>query len=132
MDRDGTLIRDAHYLKDPQTLEIIKVAGPALKKPKMQAFCFSCIPTSRGLPEVIMTGQDVYACNAKMHKILAGRMIFLPKFALLLNLQKKWKAIANHPLNLNKEMIKKYDLEPSSCWVIGDKWIDPKPHLMLE
>ena len=30
LDRDGTLIRDAHYLKDPDKLEIIKNAGPAL------------------------------------------------------------------------------------------------------
>jgi len=26
-------------------------------------------------------------------------------------------------------MIKKYDLEPSQCWVIGDKWIDPETAL---
>ena len=23
-------------------------------------------------------------------------------------------------------MIEKYDLEPSQCWVVGDKWIDPQ------
>ena len=26
-------------------------------------------------------------------------------------------------------MIKKFDLAPSSCWVIGDKWIDPQTAL---
>ena len=23
-------------------------------------------------------------------------------------------------------MIEKYELEPSQCWVVGDKWIDPQ------
>jgi len=32
LDRDGTLIKDAHYLKDPDLLEIIENAGPSLIK----------------------------------------------------------------------------------------------------
>ena len=38
LDRDGTLILDTHYLKDPQELEIIEVAGPALQKARNAGF----------------------------------------------------------------------------------------------
>ena len=32
LDRDGTLIRDAHYLKDPEKVEIIEEIGESLLK----------------------------------------------------------------------------------------------------
>ena len=34
LDRDGTLIRDAHYLKDPEKVEIIEEIGESLLKVK--------------------------------------------------------------------------------------------------
>ena len=34
------LVRDAHYLKDPDKLEIIKNAGPALVRAKEEGFSF--------------------------------------------------------------------------------------------
>ena len=38
LDRDGTLIEDAHYLKDPEELKIIPSAGPSLHKAKNAGF----------------------------------------------------------------------------------------------
>ena len=66
MDRDGTLIRDAHYLKDPQKLEIIPSAGPALKKAKDAGFLLFLHTNQSGIARGYYDWSDVYACNAKI------------------------------------------------------------------
>ena len=66
LDRDGTLIRDAHYLKDPEKLEIIKTAGPALQKVKEAGLLLFMHTNQSGIGRGYYEWTDVHACNAQM------------------------------------------------------------------
>ena len=72
LDRDGTLILDAHNLKDPKELEIILLPVLLCKKPKTQVFAF--LHTNQSGIRGYYDWSDVYACNARCTGNLAGQM----------------------------------------------------------
>ena len=67
LDRDGTLIRDAHYLKDPDKVEIIETAGPALAKAKEAGYLLFMHTNQSGIARGYYDWSDVHACNLRMH-----------------------------------------------------------------
>ena len=68
LDRDGTLIKDAHYLKNPKELEIIPSADPALQKAKDAGFLLFMHTNQSGIARGYYDWTDVFACNHKMHQ----------------------------------------------------------------
>ena len=68
LDRDGTLIKDAHYLKDPDQLEIIESAGPALSKAKEVGYLLFLHTNQSGIARGYYDLEVVYACNQRMHQ----------------------------------------------------------------
>lgn len=129
LDRDGTLIRDAHYLKDPQELEIIEVAGPALQTARNAGFLLFMHTNQSGISRGYYDWSDVYACNAKMHFDFGWADDFFAEVCIAPESPDEAEGYRKPSSKFEDEMIKKYDLESSQCWVIGDKWIDPKTAL---
>jgi D-glycero-D-manno-heptose 1,7-bisphosphate phosphatase len=129
LDRDGTLIRDAHYLKDPQELEIIEVAGPALQKARNERFLLFMHTNQSGIARGYYDWPDVYACNAKMHRDFGWADDFFAEVCIAPESPDETEGYRKPSSKFEEEMIKKYDLDPSQCWVIGDKWIDPETAL---
>ena len=129
LDRDGTLIRDEHYLKDPQELEIIPPAGPALQKAKDAGFLLFLHTNQSGIARGYYDWSDVYACNAKMHRDFGWANDFFAEVCIAPESPDETEGYRKPSSKFEKKMIKKYDLEPSQCWVIGDKWIDPETAL---
>ena len=129
LDRDGTLIRDAHYLKNPKKLEIIPSAGPALKKAKDAGFLLFLHTNQSGIARGYYDWEDVYACNQRMHKEFGWPADFFAEVCIAPESPKEKIMYRKPAPRFEMEMTEKYGLEPSSCWVVGDKWIDPQTGL---
>ncbi len=129
-DRDGTLIKDVHYLKNPDDIQIIKGVSEVLLKIKKAGFRMFMHTNQSGISRGYYDWEDVYACNRRMLKLYKLNADF-------------WDGICiapespdGHELGYRKpsqkyelEMLQKYNLEPSLCWMIGDKWIDAETGL---
>ena len=126
LDRDGTLIRDAHYLKDPHELVIIEVAGPALEIARDAGFLLFMHTNQSGIARGYYDWPDVYACNEKMYRDFGWVDDFFTEVCIAPESPDETEGYRKPSSKFEEEMIKKYDLEPSQCWVIGDKWIDPE------
>ena len=126
LDRDGTLIRDSHYLKNPQELEIIEVAGPALQLARDAGFLLFMHTNQSGIARGYYDWPDVYACNEKMYRDFGWVDDFFTEVCIAPESPDETEGYRKPSSKFEEEMIKKYDLEPSQCWVIGDKWIDPE------
>ena len=129
LDRDGTLIRDSHYLKDPEKLEIIESAGPALIKAKEEGYLLFLHTNQSGIARGYYDWEDVYACNQRMHKKFGWPADFFAEECIAPESPKEKMMYRKPAPRFELEMTEKYDLDPSSCWVIGDKWIDPQTGL---
>ena len=129
LDRDGTLIRDAHYLKDPQKLEIIPSAGPALQNAKDAGFLLFLHTNQSGIARGYYDWEDVYACNQRMHIEFGLPADFFAEVCIAPESPEEKIMYRKPAPRFEMEMTEKYDLDPSSCWVVGDKWIDPQTGL---
>jgi len=129
VDRDGTLIKDAHYLKDPDLLEIIESAGPALIKAKEEGYLLFLHTNQSGIARGYYVWADVHACNQRMHEKFGWPADFFAEICIAPESPQEKTRYRKPDPRFELEMTEKYGLDPTSCWVIGDKWTDPQSGL---
>ena len=66
LDRDGTLNVERHYLHDPEALEIIPGAGPALRRLIDVGFDLFIVTNQSGIGRGYYTESDMHAVNKKL------------------------------------------------------------------
>ena len=125
LDRDGTIIKDVHYLKDPKDIELIDGVGHALQKIKNYGYLLFLHTNQSGISRGYYDWDDVHLCNKKILELyklpsdLWDGVCIAPE-------SPKGKVLGyRKPSNkFQLEMISKFNLIESECWMVGDKWID--------
>ena len=69
-DRDGTLIREKNYLKDPAGVELLEGAAECLRVLKERGFLIVIVSNQSGVARGMMTEEDVRRVNARMLALL--------------------------------------------------------------
>lgn len=133
LDRDGVLIEDAHYLKNPEDVKIIHGAYEALKR--LKAAGFLCIVTSNqsGIARGYFTEDNIKAVQKRISQDLAEQDLAIDA----------WYNCPHHPKGTVPEYAKEcncrkpapgmilqaakdYDIDVKSSFMIGDKFSDLK------
>jgi D-glycero-D-manno-heptose 1,7-bisphosphate phosphatase len=130
LDRDGTLIKDAHYLKDPAKVEVIEGVGEALARIRKAGFLLFLHTNQSGIARGYYDWDDVRACNLKMLKLLQLPENFFDEICIAPEWPAKEGGYRKPSNRFERETIDKRDLEPSECWMVGDKWIDAETGLL--
>ena len=129
LDRDGTLIHDAHYLKDPEKVEIIEGISESIKLVRQQGFLLFMHTNQSGIARGYFDSSDVNACNKRMYRIFDWPDDFFSEICIAPESPDELGGYRKPSPRFEREMTEKYNLTPSQCWVIGDKWIDPQTAL---
>ncbi len=66
LDRDGTLIREAHYLADPSRLALLPRAGQAVAKLRAAGFAVVVVTNQSGIARGFCTEDDLRAIHEKL------------------------------------------------------------------
>ncbi len=132
LDRDGTLIQDAHYLKNPNELKIIEGAGPALVKAKKAGILLFMHTNQSGIGRGYYEWADVHACNGRMFQEFGWPKDLFEEVCIAPESPEEVGGYRKPSPKFELEMVEKFDLEPSLSWVIGDKWLDPQTGLNSE
>ncbi|HVU24973.1 MAG TPA: HAD-IIIA family hydrolase [Opitutus sp.] len=124
LDRDGTLIVNRHYLRDPALVELLpgaREAAHALLAAGWRLFLFT---NQSGVSRGYYTLDDVAACNARLLELLA---LPPPGFSATCVAPEG----PDDPVVYRKpsprfilEMIAAHDLDPAQCWMVGDSASD--------
>ncbi len=130
LDRDGTLIKDAHYLKDPAKVEVIEGVGEALARTRKAGFLLFLHTNQSGIARGFYDWDDVRTCNLKMLKLLELPENFFDETCIAPEWPAKEGGYRKPSDRFERETIDKRDLEPSECWMVGDKWIDAETGLL--
>ena len=130
LDRDGTLIKDAHYLKDPAKVEIIKGVGEALERIRKAGFLLFMHTNQSGIARGYFDWDDVRACNLKMLELLELPENFFDETCIAPEWPEKEGGYRKPSDRFEREMIEKWNLKSSGCWMVGDKWIDAETGLV--
>ena len=126
LDRDGTLIRDVHYLKDPEKVEIIEGIGESLLKIKDYGYLLFLHTNQSGIARGYYDWSDVHNCNKRMLENFGWPSDFFNEICIAPESPDEIEGYRKPSAKFEIEMTKKYNLEPAECWVVGDKWIDPQ------
>ncbi len=129
LDRDGTLIKDVHYLKDPEQIEIIEGVGCSLDTIKKSGFGIFMHTNQSGITRGYYGWEDVRACNHRMLQMLNLPEDFFDQVCIAPEDRFVPGGLRKPSPKFELEMISRYDLMPRRCWMVGDKWIDAETGL---
>jgi len=124
LDRDGTLIKDTHYLKDPAKVEILDGVGDALVRMRAAGYLIFMHTNQSGIERGYYDWDDVNACNRKMLLLLGLAEDFFVDTCIAPEWPEKENGYRKPSSRYERETIAKYELTPMECWMVGDKWID--------
>lgn len=125
LDRDGTVIVDKNYLKDPSQLEWIPKVKEGLLLLKKKGYLLFLITNQSGIGRGIFTEDDLIKVHSSLNTMMCNEGIgAFTQIAYCPHLPED-NCICRKPSpSMIKRMIKDYKVDIDSSWMLGDKDID--------
>lgn len=124
LDRDGTLIIDRDYLADPAGVELFPGVVEALAEARRKGYLLFLFTNQSGIGRGYHSLADAEAVNARMEKMIGlGAPLFVE--TCIAPEAPDQPSIYRKPSpRFLTEAIARHGLDPSHCWMIGDKESD--------
>lgn len=133
LDRDGTIIRDAAYVRDPADVELLPGAAAAIRRLNERGVPVVVITNQSGIGRGWLTVQDYEAVSSRMQALLAadGAKIdasyMCPHYPDV-----DGPCECRKPgLALYRQAIAEHDLDAAASVFVGDRWRDVAPAAVL-
>ena len=133
LDRDGTLIEDAHYLADPARVRLVPGAAPAVRRLNNANVLAIVITNQSGIARGRLTEEDYSAVQARVDALFAAAGAHLdatyhcphhPDFTGPCGCRKPGTL-------LHRRALSDWGLEPGQTTCVGDRWHDVAPAMSL-
>lgn len=133
LDRDGTLIHDAHYLRDPALVRLIDGVPAELRRLADAGYALVVITNQSGIARGLLSAADYEAVRAKLDALLAREGVTLdasyhcphePGISGPCECRKPGTL-------LYRQATERFALDPARSVFIGDRWRDVAPGLQL-
>ncbi|MDR2629087.1 MAG: HAD-IIIA family hydrolase [Puniceicoccales bacterium] len=124
LDRDGTIIADKNYLKDPNDVELLPGARDAisnLKSARCMLFLFS---NQSGIGRGIISMDDVSRCNLRMMELLGHGPDIFDAICIAPESPDAIPVYRKPSPKFIVEMVEKFGLAKENCYMAGDKESD--------
>lgn len=137
IDRDGTLIIDRDYIKDPAGVELLPGAAAALRRFIGAGFAPVVITNQSGIARGILTEADYDAVDARMDQLLAAEGVTLAgAYSCPHHPDFPYRGVARCDCRkpepgLHIRAISELGLIPEQAVFIGDRWRDLEPSFRL-
>ena len=124
IDRDGTLIHEkpGTYLSDPAAVKLYAPVKAALQKLARAGFEFFIVSNQSGIGRGYFTEKEVHKVHARLEQLLkpiiVREIVFCPHAP-----EEKCRCRKPNTL-LGEQLIKKYHIDPTRSFMVGDKKAD--------
>ena len=124
LDRDGTLIyeKPGVYLSRPEQVRLYKSTRPALALLSKSGFKLFIVSNQSGIGRGYCTAKEVRAVHAHLVKLLRPAQI--EEIVFCPHAPDEHCACRKPQPKMGLELIKKYQIDPSRSYMIGDKKAD--------
>ena len=122
IDRDGTIIFDHGYIKDPSLVELLPKVKEALSLLKKSGFMIFVVTNQSGIGRGMMTITDVQKVNTKMLELLSDNLI--TEILICPHAPHENCECRKPKTGLIKKVSEKYKLDLKASYAIGDKDAD--------
>lgn len=124
LDRDGTLIYDKHYLKDPAEVELLPDTKEAVRLAHEWGFMLFLVTNQSGVARGYYTMEDVHACNQRMFELLELPQEAFTGICIAPESPDDEPVYRKPSPKYLLEQMETHFLDPFSCWMVGDKFAD--------
>lgn len=137
LDRDGTILRDMHFLRDPAQVSILPGAAAALRRLAEAGFLLVVVTNQSGIARGLLTEQDYEAVDARMRALLAAEGVTIDAaYHCPHHPEHPYRGVSTCDCRkpgtgLHRRAIGDLGIDASSSTFIGDRWRDIAPALEL-
>jgi histidinol-phosphate phosphatase family protein len=133
LDRDGTIIRDANYVRDPGDVELLPGAAQAIRRLNGADVAVVIVTNQSGIARGYLTGEDYDKVCRRVVDLLAAEgaavaaTYMCPHYPGITG-----PCDCRKPgLALYRQAIAEHQLDPSRSLFAGDRWRDVAPSATL-
>jgi len=124
LDRDGTIIQDRHYLRDPDQVELIPGAGQALKELMAQGCRLFLLTNQSGIARGLLSVRDFKAVQERLGHLLAGFKVHFTREMMCPHHPEEACACRKPAPGMWTALQAEHRLDPAESVIIGDKVSD--------
>ena len=124
LDRDGTLILDKHYLADPVGVELIPGVADGLRHARALGYKLFLFTNQSGIGRGLHSLEDALAVNARMEALLGLPRPLFTDICIAPESAEQPSLYRKPSPRFIVESIARHALDPSQCWMVGDRESD--------
>jgi D-glycero-D-manno-heptose 1,7-bisphosphate phosphatase len=124
LDRDGTIMRDRGYLKDPEGVELIPGAVETLKALCREGWKLIIVSNQSGVGKGLMTVEEMNAVQARCIRLLRGHGIEIAASYLCIHKPEDECECRKPGIAFIEKASKEHSVDISQSWIVGDRESD--------
>lgn len=124
LDRDGTIIVDKHYLRDPAEVELLPGALSGLKAMQAMGFGLAILTNQSGIGRGYYSDDDVHACNRRLLEMLSAGGVDVEAVYYCPHAPEEECACRKPATGLMEQAAEELGFDPTKAFMIGDKRAD--------
>jgi D-glycero-D-manno-heptose 1,7-bisphosphate phosphatase len=124
LDRDGTIVVDRGYLRDPEQLELLPGAAGALRRLSRIGLSLAVITNQSAVGRGLLDDERLRAIHARLQGLLGAEGVSLDGIYFCPHTPEEDCACRKPKTALLDQASRELDFEPAESFVIGDKACD--------
>lgn len=124
LDRDGTLIEERHYLKDPSEVVLLPGAAEGLVSLQHAGFLLIMVTNQSGIGRGYFTMQDAEAVNIRARELFAVHSVEFTEIYIAPEAPDQPSRGRKPSPQFLFDARDAFDVDLSASFIVGDKWID--------
>ena len=124
LDRDGTIMRDRGYLKDPNGIELMPGAVETLKALCREGWKLIIVSNQSGVGRGLMTLEEMNAVHAKFIRILRSHGIEITASYLCPHAPEDECDCRKPATGSLEKAVREHSVDMGQSWVVGDRESD--------
>ena len=124
LDRDNTLIKDDGYIHEPEKVELLPTVPEGLKLLKKANYLLIVVSNQSGIGRGYFEEKDFHAVNERLQELLKPHGVQIDDFFFCPHRPDENCNCRKPKTGMVEEAAKKWNIDLSKSFVIGDKEID--------
>ncbi|RQD58434.1 MAG: HAD-IIIA family hydrolase [Desulfonatronovibrio sp. MSAO_Bac4] len=124
LDRDGTIIQDMHYLKDPEKISLIPEAVQAMKEMSQQDRKIFIVTNQSGIGRKYFSNQDYFLIEKTLDKMLTDQGIKIQDSIFCPHQPEEQCSCRKPQTGMWEQLFAKHSLSSEYSIMVGDKKSD--------
>ena len=121
LDRDGTVIKDKHYLAEPDGVELLPGVGDALGALARRGTRFFLLSNQSGVGRGMFPEEAVLACNGRLAELLAPYGVRFTDMLYCPHAPEEGCSCRKPATGMWRELERRHGLRAGECLMLGDK-----------